>query len=507
MKKYLTVSQMVECEQRSDKGGVSLAQLMDNAAEGLYREVTRAAYRLSAQKVCIVAGKGNNGGDGLVLAKLLGSSGIRVSVVLAQGTPSTDLALAAFERLGDIPVTDRADKAAAELIATADILVDCIFGTGFRGALREDIIPLFQSIANSPAYKIACDIPSGCNADTGLCDPLSVTADLTVTFHRPKVGMALSPAKQHCGEIRVCDIGISYKYENSDYEIYEPSLMDICKYLPPRPAGSHKGDFGRLLIVAGSGCYYGAAALAANAALRLGAGIVQLASPSQVISALAGSMYECTFLPFEEQDSPEGLLQAINGAGAVLIGCGMGRSAHTRKVLEYILKTARCPVVIDADGLGCLADDPSILKSAECETLLTPHIGELARLCGVDSAQALENRLSLCKAFSSEYGATVVSKSAGTLIVSGSSVLVTSFGNTALSKGGSGDMLAGMAASLLCQGADVQQASALACCILGLTAEQLSKTRSERSILARDILSALPEVILELEGKIVLTPE
>ncbi|MCR5816217.1 MAG: NAD(P)H-hydrate dehydratase [Ruminococcus sp.] len=507
MKRYLTVSQMVECEQRSDKEGLSLAQLMDNAAQGLYRAVLKAADRVSrqkgesARKICIVAGKGNNGGDGLVCARLLQESGFEVCVVLAQGKPATELSKAAYKRLDKrTKIINEYDEQAARDIYYADIIVDCIFGTGFKGKLRDEIRPLFSIIDQSPAYKIACDIPSGCSADTGLCDEMSIRADLTVTFHKAKVGMALSPTREYCGEIEVCDIGIKKEYENSSFITYEPDEEMLTKLLPARPAGAHKGDFGRLLIIAGSENYYGAAAMAANAALRCGVGIVQLAAPKSVISALAGNMYECTFLPFEEGDSPEILAGAIDKATAVLIGCGMGISGHTRAAVEYAVKNAGCPLIIDADGLNVLSENMDILSSRQInETILTPHIGELARLCGVDTKTALQERLTLAREINEKYGAVVVSKSAGTLIAALGCVIVSSYGNTALSKGGSGDMLAGMISAFVAQSVELREAAALGCYLLGRSAEILSEEMSQRSVLARDILSQLPKTLYELE--------
>ena len=496
---------MTACEQRSDREGLSLGALMDNAAQGLYRAVLKASHSVSVQrsgsvcKVCVVAGKGNNSGDGLVCARLLKESGFEVSVLLALGKPATELSKAAFDKLGSVRVMESFDEAAREELLSAGIIIDCIFGTGFKGELREGVLPLFECINSSPAYRIACDIPSGCNADTGLCDVNSVRADITVTFHRPKVGMALSPAREFCGELKVCDIGIINEYENLDYVIFEPSSRDIKAMLPKRPAGSHKGTFGRLLIIAGSENYYGAAAMAANAALRCGAGIVQLASPKSVISALAAGMYECTFLPLEQDEGFERLTDAVCKADAVLIGCGLGVNEHSRGLVKAVAENARCPVVIDADGLNCLAENTDILADAKAEIILTPHMGELARLCGKETSAALDERLALSSALADKYGITVVSKSAGTLIVSRGSVLISNYGNTALSKGGSGDMLAGMISSFLAQGADTVQAALIGCYLLGRSAERLCRTMSERSVLARDILAEIPMTLFELE--------
>ena len=501
MERLLTTQQMKLCEKRSDESGVSLAELMDNAGEALARVVLDRCMKKGLKNCVILCGKGNNGGDGFVAARFLADSGMDVTVILCCGEPATELAKAAFGRLGGIRVISGSAEDTAYEIFGAQVLVDCIFGTGFKGALRDEIKPLFSGIQQSPAYKIACDIPSGCDADTGLCDEYSFRADITVTFHKAKIGMALSPAKDFCGEVIVRDIGIPAGCEATDFYTFEPDEVQLSKLLPSRPAGAHKGFFGKVLIIAGSENYYGAAAMAANAALRCGAGIVQLAAPRSVITALAGGMYECTFLPYDEGDSPDKLIDEIKTSSAVLIGCGMGQSKHTRHTLAAVIKAAECPLIIDADGLNCLAKDMGLLKNRKNETVLTPHIGELARLCGVDRDTALSKRLELAIGLSEEYGAVVVSKSAGTLITRRGSVIVSNYGNTALSKGGSGDMLAGMITSFAAQRRDCGEAAALGCYLLGKSAEILCCDLSERGVLARDILGQIPKTLKMLEDK------
>ena len=500
---------MTDCEQRSDKGYLSLAELMDNAAQGLFKAVTKAAYKVSlkngksANSILILAGKGNNGGDGLVCARLLKEAGFDVSVLLVFGEPATDLSKAAYKRLDGVNIINGFDNKSLLRLPLADITVDCIFGTGFKGELRESVKPLFSFIRQSSAYMIACDIPSGCNADTGLCDELAIKADMTVTFHKPKLGMALSPTREHCGEVVVYDIGIEPECEETELYLYEPYERQIAEMLPSRPVGAHKGSFGRVLIIAGSENYYGAAAMAANAALRCGTGIVQLAAPKSVISALAGNMYECTYLPYDEGDGTDKLEAAVKAASAVLIGCGMGVSEHTRQTLDYVIKNAECPLIIDADGLNCLAENTDMLTCREGETILTPHIGELARLCGVDRDTAANERPTLAKELTRKYGAVVAAKSAGTLI-SGKNgyMFISNYGNTALSKGGSGDMLAGMTASFAAQQAAPTDAALLGCYVLGRSAEILCADMSERGVLARDILTQIPKTLKQLEGQV-----
>ncbi|MBR1749458.1 MAG: NAD(P)H-hydrate dehydratase [Ruminococcus sp.] len=508
MTEYLTVSQMVACEQRSDKTGVSLARLMDNAAEGLFKMTLKAADKVSRKNsktisgILIIAGKGNNGGDGLVCARLLQSAGLPVSVFLAQGQPATSLSLAAYEKLDKTLLTD--DLQAA--LDGCDILIDCIFGTGFKGSIRQSALPLFNSINSCAAFKIACDIPSGCNADTGECDPHSVNADMTVTFHRPKVGMALKPAKALCGELYVCDIGISDSCKEDKYSFLLPTEQEIVSLLPRRPVNGHKGTFGRLLCICGSEQYIGAAALSTTAALRTGVGLVQLASCEKAVSVIAASTPECTYLPLKADSSGtidknelDKILPALSKADAVLIGCGLGVSESTKAIVYEVIKNAACPVVCDADALNCIGSSTDVLLSAKAPLILTPHIGELARLCGKNADETLSDRPAIARELAKKTGALVVSKSASTLVTSQDRSLILSYGNTALSKGGSGDMLAGMIASFAAQGVSCESAAALGCYLLGKTAQTLSTKYSERSVIARDILDSLPEVLYNAE--------
>ena len=501
MQRILTVNGMRECEAAADKNGVSLASLMDNAAEGLFCEVMRVYQKhYNTGKITILAGKGNNGGDGIVLARLLSEAGVRTSLLLVCGQPATPLSKAAFEKLPEnVLVYNLPFDKALEETKSCDILIDCVFGTGFSGEIKGSAVPVFEAANASKAYKIACDIPSGCDAQTGLCSKLSFNADMTVTFHRKKLGYALSPARELCGDIKVCDIGIDESLENRREVITEYERADLAGLLPKRPAYGHKGTFGRVLCITGCENYIGAAAMSALAAMRCGAGLVTVATEPYVISALAGGLYECTFLPVKDYTTDE-ISCALKSADAVLIGCGLSINESRKQLLKDIIRTSQVPVVIDADGLNMLSCDIKMLEGHSNDIILTPHIGELARLCGVDNDRAVKQRSTLAAALSEKYNVTVVSKSAETLIFSGGKNILTRFGNTALAKGGSGDMLSGMAASFLAQGADVTSAAVLACGVLGLSAQRLCESgMSPRGVLARDILCEIPRTLSDIE--------
>lgn len=507
MERFLTVPQMTECEQRSDKSGVSLASLMDNAAQGLFRETIKAAHRLSQDRhtsitnILIIAGKGNNGGDGLVCAGLLKEAGFNVLVYLSQGQPATELSKAAYRRLDRELLTDDITSA----LESCEILIDCIFGTGFKGNIREDAVPLFEKINKSPAYRIACDIPSGCDADSGLCDIHAVSADMTVTFHRKKVGMAFTPTREKCGGIIVCDIGITAECEQDGFEVIKPDESEIISLLPHRPVYGHKGTFGRLMCICASERYIGAGQLSVTAAMRTGVGLTTLIAPEKVVGIIAGSTPECTYLPLKASthgtlraDDTGVILESITKADAVLIGCGLAVNDDTRQIVREVIQNAACPLVIDADGLNCIAGDTDILKQAKAPVILTPHTGELARLSGKDLGVTAKDRLGLSRELAKRTGAMVVAKSAGTLIVSTDRAVISTYGNTALSKGGSGDMLAGMTASFLAQGVSPEGSAELGCYVLGRSAEIAAQELGERSVIARDILSFIPGVLRNL---------
>ena len=521
--RILTVEQMKTCERRSEELGVSLAQLMDRAGERLASHViaqVRDMEQNGEPRIVILAGKGNNGGDGMVAANHLFRSGINTQVVLCCGTPATDIARAAYEKLNkgiEVLMYDGdATQPWAKAITESTIVVDCIFGTGFTGEIMRDLQPLFIQLNTYASRVIACDIPSGVDARSGQAGVLAVTADLTVTMHARKVGMLLSPAKYFCGKVLVEDIGIPEAACKGDpvmeNEIYAKAgdLSDAevgKKFLTSRKPWAHKGSFGKLVCVCGSDCFIGAAGLSVTAALRMGVGLVELCSTPNVVRSLAGGMYECIYSPmkadengFMTSDNVPEILKKLDSAKALLIGCGLGHTPETEKLVAELVEKSPVPVIIDADGINALVPNIDVLLKQESTVILTPHPGELATLCGVTMEEVLADRLTYTYDLSHKYGVTVVSKSSETIVSCANRTEIVKAGNTALSKGGSGDMLAGMIASLTAQSKRSSLINCiLACLVLGRSVEHLSKWRSERGILARDILAYLPTFLRHLE--------
>lgn len=474
--------------------GVDLYVLMQNAGAALAQKVKNVCYKNMLKRVLLLCGKGNNGGDGFAAAEMLSLSGIDTTVFLCCGMPKTDISQAAFESMEKCRVSVTESVPEREF----DIVVDCVFGTGFKGSLPEDIAQIFSRYNSIDVYRIACDIPSGVNGATGEADENTFAAHETVTMHRAKTAAALYPASKYFGEITVADIGI-----NSDVKgIFLLDKEDVKNALPKRPPDGHKGTFGKVVCICGSERYTGAAAMAVKAAMRSGAGLVQLCSVKTVIDRLAGNMYGAIFKTLPQNDegyissaAADILAQEVKTADSVLFGCGMGCGDDTQILLAAVLENAVCPVIIDADGINCLSANIDILKSTRADVLITPHPMELARLCGIEKPPA--DRYKAAKELSERFGVSVLAKGAQTFFVTCGGDYIIAKGNTALSKGGSGDMLAGLSAGLSAQGAKL--CGALASYILGEAAEKLCQTLSPRGIIAEDILNVLPEVLCDIE--------
>ena len=522
--RILTVEQMKTCERRSEELGVPASQLMATAGEKLASHVmheTMVDGQPDTPEVLILAGKGNNGGDGLVAANHLHRSGFSTKIVLCCGKPTTPAAIKAFDSLNKDIVVMFYDgdntHPWAEAIDNATIIVDAIFGTGFTGEIERDLQPLFIKLNTYAKRVIACDIPSGVDARSGQAGVLAVQADVTVTMHAKKLGMLLSPGKYFCGYIRVEDIGIPAAAMSDDpimaNEIYaKASMLDDQqlgkKFLTSRKPWAHKGTFGKLVCVCGCRRYIGAAGISATAAMRMGVGLVEVCSTGKVIDSLAANLYECTFNEMKADadgymtsDNVPAILDSLADAKALLLGCGLGHTPETEKLVAELIEKSPVPVILDADGINSLVPNIDVLSKKQSTVILTPHPGELARLCGVSQEEVLADRLKYTYDLSKKYGITVVAKSSETIVCCADRTEVITAGSTALSKGGSGDMLAGLIASLTAQTKRSSLINCiLACMVMGRASEVLSTKRSERGIRTRDLLAYLPFFLKHLEG-------
>lgn len=534
--KVFSVAEMVAAEKAADAAGHSYARMMETAGRRV-AEAIMQRHDVTEQQVLVLVGPGNNGGDGLVAGRFLAEAGAAVTFYLFKPRdPATDENLAQVEELGLEVVLAEHDQRFRVLrhrLRTADLVIDALLGTGVArpiggslAALMEQvgaglaennvtaISPLLLSVASPPEMPdedgrgavrrwpvvIAVDCPSGLNCDTGEIDPLAFPADLTVTFAGPKRGHFRFPGAAACGELVVADIDIDPALPavaTVPVELATPALARAT--LPRRPADGHKGTFGTALIVAGSIRYWGAPALAARGAFRSGAGLVGLAVPQRLRPALAGQFPEAIYAAVTDTDTlgvatANLILGALKEYNAILVGPGLGEAAS---FMAAFLEGLREPadggstprLVIDADGLNMLAamDDWPARLPPNC--ILTPHPGEMARLCGLSLATVKDgDRVELARERAAAWGQVVVLKGAYTVIAApdGRATLLP-FANPVLAVGGSGDVLAGVIAGLLAQGVAPYPAAVLGGYLHGAAGQMASDYWGNAGLLAGEL--------------------
>lgn len=494
----VTPSQMKFLEAEADKNGNSYEMLMETAGKKLSEKI----YNMNFKNVTFLCGNGNNAGDCFVAARYLEKSGINCTVALVCGEPKTDISMLNFKRLKNTNIIKNINETIEALKNMDDCLVvDGVFGTGFRGELPESIIDIFSACENKKV--LAVDVPSGGNCITGAVSYGMLKADETITFGFEKFGMTQYPLKSYCGNIIVADIGIPESFcENFEYIIKKTEYDIIKKIIPERKPDSHKGNYGRLLTVCGSESMPGACIMAVTAALKSGAGLVQAAVPEMLVPVLAAKTPEAMICSLKTDS--EGFITCENfnkisdlseKSTALLIGCGLGVTDETKKLVKKLIQNVKIPIILDADGINCIADSIDIIKQSMSDIIVTPHPAEMGRLCSESTSEIQSDRLKYALSLAGKYkNLTVVLKGAGTLVVSSGKVYVNNTGNAGMAKGGSGDVLAGITASLTAQGIGPAEASCAAVFIHGLAGDNAAEKFSMQSMSATDIIKCLPDV-------------
>jgi hydroxyethylthiazole kinase-like uncharacterized protein yjeF len=501
--------------------------------------------------VVVLAGGGNNGGDGFVAARHLAQAGYTVVVIPVLGTDNLrgDAALA-WERLPRDRVQVRElpgdDAALRDLLADADAIVDAMLGTGARLPLRPPVDAIVRAINASGTPVVAADIPTGLDADGGVQsqDYPIVHAALTVTFGLPKVGMLSARGVAVCGHVRVESINFPRDLlEDESLSRETVTLEEVARLLPPRPASGHKGTFGSVVICGGSRFLPGAAIIASIGAMRSGAGMVRLHAPAPVMVAAscqlpevmlsaAGAQFDehlgviCDGSAKHERPASRGergggdltaqrecaycqtgretcdFCALLESADALVVGPGIGLHEDTAAFLAQVLPAFDGPIVIDADALKLLASSAELRSMIRPHMVLTPHPGEMARLLGCDIPAVQADRWGAVRHCADEWNATVVLKGYSPLVATPESPVITHIpaGSTALSKGGSGDLLAGLIGGLLAQGLPPRQAVVFATFVGGLASDLLARDRSPRATLIRDVADFLPAAFRQLEN-------
>ena len=507
--KIVTAQQMRELDRKAiEERGIPSLTLMENAGRAAAGAAVRLTQGSDHRPIVIICGRGNNGGDGLVAARHLAQLGRRVQVFLAAarqeltGDPAANLHR--LEEAG-IVVTEVSDlEPVVRACCGASLVLDALLGTGLSGKVRGLPGKLIEALNDCGARVLAVDVPSGLDADSGEPLGLAVRAAETVTMGLPKIGLFLYPGMDYAGRVTVADIGFP-----ADLVEQSPSVADLIDpswvrmILPRRPPSAHKGTFGRVLIIAGSVGMTGAACLCAQGALRVGAGLVTVGCPASVNDILEVKLTEAMTFPLPETYTRTLdtralalILELAQEASVVAIGPGVSREPETAVLVRRLTARVEKPLVIDADGISALADAAMILEGDHAPAVLTPHPGEMARLMGVPTEKIQARRTQFAEAAAKRFKSTMVLKGACSVIAEpGRSLVINPTGNPGMATGGMGDVLTGMVAGLIAQGLLPFEAAAAAAYLHGLAGDIAAERLGEASMLAGDLVDALPEAL------------
>ena len=498
MKYVISAEEMKLYDSRTmEHFGMPSCVLMERAALSVMEVIREKG--LKTERVLVVCGSGNNGGDGMVLARLLFLAGSRVDLVMA-GNPA-HFSVEAKRQMGileayGIPVSDSIPEG-----EDYDLVADAIFGIGLSRPVRESYAKIIDQMNHLSGFKLAVDIASGISANTGQILGGAFRADLTVTFAFAKYGQLLDPGREFSGELIVKEIGITKESFLGDkpagfyYEKEDVSLV------PARKASSNKGSYGKVLSLTGSPDMAGAAYFASKAASVTGAGLVYIHTAEENRIILQGLMPEAVLKSYGE-DPLSGLEEELERCNVMICGCGIGKSEKAKKILSYVLQQGDAPLILDADALNLLSEEESLRKAAKAypkELVITPHIGEASRLLGMDTAAIKADRLAAAQRLAEELDCICVLKDAVTLVkVKESDCYVNTSGCNAMSKGGSGDALAGVIAGLIAQGMPADQAACLGVYLHGRAGQAAAEICGNYSMAPTDLIEGLKNILKEV---------
>lgn len=521
--KVVTASQMRELDRQAiEETAIPGIILMENAGLGVVEAMEQHFHHLESHSIAIICGKGNNGGDGFVVARHLANQGMSPQILLLSHLDSLqgdarinaqiarNMGIEICEVLGD---DDIAEQLAS--LGERDIIVDAIFGTGLERAAEGFYAIVINLINSLEKPVVAVDIPSGLFADSPNISGAAIRAELTVTFGLPKLGLLLYPAASYVGDLYVAEISIpKHLIENADVDcrLIEKNEIDfLCR---PRAPNSHKGNYGHVLIIAGSPGKTGAAILAAEAAQRIGAGLVTVAVPRSLNQIFETRLTEVMTLPLTETNDQtlgiKALDQLLEFAGrcqAIVIGPGSSTHPQTSEVIRQIIREVAAPCIVDADALSAFIGKTKMLARDEhqriCSPLvITPHPGEMGRLLNLSSGDVLQNRIGIARQFATEHQVWLVLKSARTLIADPlGKIAINTTGNPGMASGGSGDVLSGLIGGLMAQGNHTGEAVCGAVYLHGACGDQAAQSCGERFLSATDLIRAIPETLDLLSPK------
>ena len=496
--------EMTSMEKRTiENMGIPQILLMERAALAVFDCITLSFEKESS--VLVVAGNGNNGGDGLATARLLKLAGYRVDIILAckEGKKSEGF-LKQFEILDKMGVSffDEFDQIKNNKY---DVVIDAIFGIGLNRKVSGDYFDAIGEINNMRACVVAIDVPSGLDVDTGKALGVSVKADKTVTMAYMKQGFLMNDAAYYTGKITVADIGIlPYTAEAEPIKLFAFDKKDIKEYMPIRIKDSHKGTYGKIGIIAGSKNMAGAAIFAATAAYRMGAGIVRVFTEEcnrEIIQMKLPEAVLTTYEPGDEVGIIESLDELMEWADVLLVGPGIGINSCSYLICEHVFSSYDKKLIIDADGLNILSQHPFIIENHKSKIIITPHLMEMSRLIDRDVAWIKEHKYEVATEVANKFDVTVVLKDANTYVASAydPSVYINVSGNDGMATGGSGDALAGMIAALAAntESALLHRSAMLGCYLHGICGDRAAFVKGKHSMLATDIINHISNVLCE----------
>jgi len=513
--KIVTGKEMQALDKKtSEEYGVPSLRLMENAGLRVFEEIKRFYDGIKGKAVTIVAGKGNNGGDGLVVARRLKKAGAAVTVYLlaedGEISPDAKASLSAYQKIRGkfYPKSSYDLKELQARLAETDLVVDALFGTGLNSIVKGLAKEAISAINASGKRVVSIDIPSGVNADTGEVMGTAVKAELTVTLGLPKLGLFLYPGTDYIGLLRIVNIGIPQVLVDQLQVRIELLTEDqMAELLPRRPSNAHKGSFGHTAVIAGSVGKTGAAVMASLSALRVGAGMVTLALPESLEATLPRRPWEIMTLPLPETvdhtiglSAEKAITQFLEGKAAVAIGPGLSTQTETQELVRNLIKQNEIPTVLDADGLNAFAGKAALLSHARAPLILTPHPGEMSRLSGLSTEKIQKDRLGAARLFSQEHRIFLVLKGAKTIIAEPSGFLfINPTGNPGMATAGTGDVLTGMITGLLAQRLDAATAAKLGVYLHGLAGDIAAARRGSVGLIAGDLIEQIPTAIRTLK--------
>ncbi|SVB06287.1 uncharacterized protein METZ01_LOCUS159141 [marine metagenome] len=497
---------------------ISGYSLMERAGFAVTQAAVQMMGDIAGKRVEILCGKGNNGGDGFVVGRLLTEQGADVRCLLL--CERTTLEGATRKHMdqaehGGARITEVADGSQIDFLPETDLIVDAILGTGLKGPIRSLAAHAITCINKHNSPVLSVDVPSGFIPEIGPPDEKDraswpcVLADRTVTIGLMKVELATFPGKKWSGQLDVADIGFPPEAIEAEHLwLSMPSCEEIQAMLPGRKQDAHKGDCGRVVIVAGSVGMTGAASMTASAAMRSGAGMAILGAPESLVDVLSVKLTEVMVRPLPETsehslslDAEQGVQSLLEWGDVLAIGPGLSQQPETRELVRRVVAQSPCPLVIDADGLNAYSGQGKMLAQRTSEAVITPHVVELSRLTGSKAEEILSDRIVAARHAAQQFELVVALKGTGTVVASPDGrVSINPTGNPGMATAGAGDVLTGITAGLMAQGMRAFEAAVLGVYLHGLSGDIAAVTLGTRSLMASDLITCLPQAIVQMES-------